>query len=163
MKKFLTNRERAASVEAVIARALGYSVTTSTGRVLALLDAHPNFWCNESEAGQLRNKLSVVTYRLTGEANSAVTLAERIMRDQAGLPTREDDTDPVFERYASSEGLAFADAGQGYSVVGACPVSSFRWAVVMSDADSSLKLMRWSQISGPAAAGEHQAAPAGAH
>ena len=152
MRQFTSNRERAAAVEAVIARALGYRVTTSTGRALALLEEHFNFWCNEAEAGRLRNKLSVLTNNLTGEANSAVTLADRIMRDQAGIPQREDDCDPVFEAYSTSEGLAFADGGSEYRVVGACPVSSFRWAVVMKTSDSSLKLMRWTEVTRLAAA-----------
>ena len=68
------------------------------------------------------------------------------MRDQAGVPQREDDTDSVFEDYRTSEGLKFSDGGTEYVVVGPCPVSHFRQALVMRTSDSSLQIMRWSRV-----------------
>lgn len=147
MKHFTSRRARLESLITSIERLTGRRAEARAGRMLELFEQFPSFWCNEEDAGQLRNKLSVVAYGLTGESNSAINLAEALMREHAGLLPREEDTDPVFEDYDRSEGVKFRDGGDEFIVVGPCPVAHFRHAVVMKIADSSLKLMPWSLVS----------------
>ena len=146
MKQFLTRRARLESIIAAVERALSRRADAQAGRMLELFEHFPSFWCNEEQATQLRNKLSVVAYGLTGESNSAINFADALMREQAGLVPREEDTDPVFEEYDRSEGVEFRDGGAAFVVVGPCPVAHFRHAVVMKTSDNSLKLMPWSLV-----------------
>lgn len=147
MKQFISRRARLESIVAEIERLTLQKVEAVAGRMLERFEEYPSFWCNEEEATNLRNKLSVIAYGMTGEANSAINLADAVMREQAGLLPRELDTDPVFEGYDRSEGVKFSDGGAEFAVVGPCPVAHFRHAVVMKTSDSTAKLMPWSTVS----------------
>lgn len=146
MKQFISRRARLDSIIAEIERLTRKRAEAVAGRMLERFEEFPSFWCAEEEATQLRNKLSVIAYGLTGESNSAINLADSVMREQANLLPREQDTDPVFEDYDRSEGVKFRDGGAAFVVVGPCPVAHFRHAVVMKTSDNSLKLMPWSIV-----------------
>lgn len=147
MKQFISRRARLESLVSAIERLTLKRAEAAAGRMLERFEQYPSFWCNEDEATRLRNKLSVIAYGLTGESNSAINLADALMREQAGLLPREQDTDPVFEDYGRSEGVKFRDGADEFIVVGPCPVAHFRHAVVMKTSDSSLKLMPWTLVS----------------
>lgn len=147
MKQFITRRARLESLVAAIERLTGRREEAAAASMLSLFEQSPSFWCSEEEAGQLRTKLNFAALGLTGEDNSAINLADALMREQAGLRPREEDTDPVFEDYDTSEGLTFRDGGDEFVVVGPCPVAHFRHAVVMKARDSSLQIMPWSLVS----------------
>ncbi|MFL6284463.1 MAG: hypothetical protein ACJ74Q_15065 [Pyrinomonadaceae bacterium] len=146
MRQFPTARARARAIADLLGAFLGRAEEDASSRIGELFAEFPHFWCAADEDVSLRGRLHVITFGLTGEENSAINLADAIIRDQAGLPRREDDTDPVFEAYGTSGGMTYTEGGESYVVVGPCPSASFRHAVVMREKDSSLKIVRWSGV-----------------
>jgi hypothetical protein len=146
LRQFPTTRARTRAIIDLINARLGRTEEEASARICELFLAFPHFWCAAEEDVQLRGRLNVLTYALTGEENTAITLADAIIRDQAGLPQREMDDDPVFDEYRTSSGKTYAEGGTVFTVVGPCPAAGFRHAVVMSTKDSSLKIVCWASI-----------------
>ena|SRR5437764_80289 len=146
LRQFPTTRARVRAIIELINARIGRTEEEASARICELFLAFPHFWCSSEEDMKLRGRLHVLTYALTGEENSAITLADAIIRDQAGLPQREMDDDPVFDEYRTSHGRTYAEGGTVFTVVGPCPAASFRHALVMNTKDSSLKIVRWASI-----------------
>ena len=129
---------------------LGASHIDDAQKINEIFKCHSDFWFDREADRRLRTRLTLEVKRLVAhDENMATNLADILIRDQAGLPPREEDTDPVYRRYDRRAGkiLLLNDDRTEIRIIGPCPSSEFRWAAVERLSDGMRWLISWVVIS----------------
>lgn len=130
----------------LLVKLLGECSLSNAQKIDEIFAAHSDFWFDEEADRRLRNALYPEAQRLTGDdGNLNINLTDAMIRDQAGLPPREDDIDPVYADYRIRAGdiLIYEDNVTEIRIIGPCPSSPFCWAAVESLSDKVQWLMSW--------------------
>lgn len=133
-------------VQSLIAKTLGNCPLADASKIYLVFARYLDFWQNAEENRKLKIELHLEVKRLTGDDGQiTINLADMLIREQAGLPQREDDTDPVYEDYDKRAGdiILLNDDVTEVMIIGPSPTSPFRWAVVKSLNDDVAWLMSW--------------------
>lgn len=128
----------------------GLGSLSEAQKIDRLFNAHPDFWFDPDAGRRLRLALTLEVKSLVNhDENMATNLADILIRDQARLPPREEDTDPVYREYDGRAGeiLLLNDDRTEIRIIGPCPSSEFRWAAVERLSDGMRWLISWVVIS----------------
>lgn len=136
-------------IQSLISDSLGTCSLTDAAKVYLVFARYPDFWRDPEQDRKLRIDLHLEVKRLTGDDGQiTINLSDKLVRQLGGLPPREDDIDPVYGDYNKRAGdiLLLNDDETEIKIVGPCPGSPFRWAVVTRLADDVTWVMSWHVI-----------------